>query len=287
VDFVALDVETANPRMASICQLGIAKYSDGRLVDEWKSLVDPEDFFDQMNMRIHGIGESTILGAPKFPDVYSELCSFLSGAIVVSHTSFDRAAIMQSCEKYGIDPPQCNWLDSARVARRTWSECAYGGYGLNSVSKIIGYEFNHHDALEDAKASAQVVIAAINETGISLEDWLERAKKPIASSSSDRIKLQGNPEGELFGEVLVFTGAVGMPRKVAAEMAASAGCEVAAGVTKKTTIVVVGDQDIKALAGHEKSSKHRKAEELIEKGFSIRILSAPDFGKLIEMSSSE
>jgi DNA polymerase III subunit epsilon len=71
---------------------------------------------------------------------------------------------------------------------------------------------------------------------------------------------------------------------VAAEMAARAGCEVAAGVTKKTTIVVVGDQDIKALAGHEKSSKHRKAEELIEKGIPIKILTAPDFEKLITIS---
>ena len=95
MDFVALDVETANPRMASICQLGIAKYTNGNFSDEWKSFVDPEDFFDQMNMRIHGIGESTILGAPKFPDVYAKLCSFLDGAIVVSHTSFDRAAIIQ------------------------------------------------------------------------------------------------------------------------------------------------------------------------------------------------
>ncbi len=284
MDFVALDVETANPRMASICQLGIAKYTNGNFSDEWKSFVDPEDFFDQMNMRIHGIGESTILGAPKFPDVYAKLCSFLDGAIVVSHTSFDRAAIIQCCERYGIDPPQCNWLDSARIARRTWSECANSGYGLKSVCEIIGYKFKHHDALEDAKASAQVVVAAINKTGISIEDWLERSQKPISGSGSDRIKLQGNPEGVLYGEVLVFTGAVGIPRMVAAEMAARAGCEVAAGVTKKTTIVVVGDQDIKALAGHEKSSKHRKAEELIEKGIPIKILTAPDFEKLITIS---
>ena len=237
-----------------------------------------------MNMRIHGIGESTILGAPKFPDVYAKLCSFLDGAIVVSHTSFDRAAIIQCCERYGIDPPQCNWLDSARIARRTWSERANSGYGLKSVCEIIGYKFKHHDALEDAKASAQVVVAAINKTGISIEDWLERSQKPISGSGSDRIKLQGNPEGVLYGEVLVFTGAVGIPRMVAAEMAARAGCEVAAGVTKKTTIVVVGDQDIKALAGHEKSSKHRKAEELIEKGIPIKILTAPDFEKLITIS---
>jgi DNA polymerase III subunit epsilon len=68
-----------------------------------------------------------------------------------------------------------------------------------------------------------------------------------------------------------------MPRREAADLAATAGCEVAASVTKTTTLLIVGDQDIRKLAGHEKSSKYRKAERLIEKGQSIRILRETDF----------
>jgi DNA polymerase-3 subunit epsilon len=64
-------------------------------------------------------------------------------------------------------------------------------------------------------------------------------------------------------------------------MAAKVGCEVAPGVTKKTTILVVGDQDIKKLAGHEKSSKHRKAEELALAGKRIRIIQESDFQELV------
>ncbi|MDA0692498.1 MAG: hypothetical protein O3A78_09825 [Nitrospinae bacterium] len=36
--------------------------------------------------------------------------------------------------------------------------------------------------------------------------------------------------------------------------------------------VIMGDQDVKRLAGHEKNSKHRKGEELILKGHPIRII---------------
>jgi DNA polymerase-3 subunit epsilon len=57
MDFVAIDVETANADMASICQIGIASYSNGSLVDEWSALVEPEDFFDPINISIHGIYE--------------------------------------------------------------------------------------------------------------------------------------------------------------------------------------------------------------------------------------
>ncbi|GEM_PF-5074432 len=32
MDFVPIDVETANPDMASICQIGVAGYRNGRVV---------------------------------------------------------------------------------------------------------------------------------------------------------------------------------------------------------------------------------------------------------------
>jgi len=60
---------------------------------------------------------------------------------------------------------------------------------------------------------------------------------------------------------------------------------VASGVTKKTTLLVVGDQDIKKLAGYEKSSKHRKAEELIQSGIPLRILKESDFKEFAKLST--
>ena len=38
MNFVSVDVETANSDRASICQIGIAVFKDGKLVDEWVSL---------------------------------------------------------------------------------------------------------------------------------------------------------------------------------------------------------------------------------------------------------
>ena len=79
---------------------------------------------------------------------------------------------------------------------------------------------------------------------------------------------------------MVFTGALEIPRREAADLAAAVGCDVAQGVTKNTTLLIVGDMDVKRLAGHEKSSKHRKAELLIANGYPIR-----SFGRLTFVSS--
>jgi DNA polymerase-3 subunit epsilon len=97
------------------------------------------------------------------------------------------------------------------------------------------------------------------------------------------LSQDGNPDGPFYGEVLVFTGSLSIIRHEAADLAASVGCRVDSGVTKRTTILVVGDQDVEKLAGHDKSSKHRKAEELIQCGQHIRIIQESDFRELVEI----
>jgi len=222
--------------------------------------------------------------APTFSEVIDELSNFLSGTVCVSHTHFDRVSLSRTLEKYSLNPIDTTWLDSARVARRSWEECAWKGYGLSNVCEIIGYKFKHHDALEDAKASGQVMIAAIKKTGLDINSWLKRVHQPINpenSSSGSAINRDGNPEGELYGEELVFTGALEIPRREAADLAASIGCSVASGVTKNTTLLVVGDQDVTKLAGKAKSSKHLKAQQFIAKGQEIRIIKESDFKELV------
>lgn len=287
MEFVAIDVETANADMSSICQIGLARFNKGQLVEEWKTYIDPEDYFDGINVSIHGINEKTVKGAPVIAGVSGEIYRFLDDHVSVCHTHFDRVAVQQAFEKYQLRHPRCRWLDSARVARRTWLDFAQRGYGLGNVCAFLGYEFTPHDALEDAKAAACIVNAAIEKTGLDIEGWLRRVKQPIdpsATGTEYAIKRDGNPDGPLYGEVLVFTGALEIPRREAADMAARIGCHVEPGVTKKTTLLVVGDQDIKKLAGHEKSSKHRKAEELIAKGQAIRILRETDFRELANLA---
>src|SRR5262249_3822079 len=140
-------------------------------------------------------------------------------------------------------PLTCTWLDSACVARRTWKEFSKSGYGLLNVCESIGYKYRPHDALEDAKAAGQIMLAAMAQSGLDLNSWLTRVRQPI-DPSPERIARNGNPKGELYGEVLVFTGALTIPRHEAADCAARMGCEVDEDVTKRTTILAVGDQDV-------------------------------------------
>lgn len=276
--FVALDVETANSDFASICQIGLVCFVGQSIKWQWTKLIDPEDYFDSENIRIHGIEPRAVAGAPNFPAILEKLQPTLRNQIVVSHTHFDRLALDQACDKYGVQLPPFTWLDSARVARRTWPEVRARGYGLADLAARLEINFQHHDAGEDARAAGMIILSAIAESGTGLRDWIERARKPTPKVG----KIEGDPEGALYGETLVITGELFVTRRVIAEFAAQLGCNVGASVTKKTTMLVVGDQYLKKLAGHRKSTKHRKAEALIQAGQQIRIFSETEFLSLLK-----
>lgn len=280
--FVAIDVETANADMASICAIGIAGFADGALESEWYSLIDPEDYFDPVNTSIHGITEPDVRAAPTFSEASAQIERFLGGQIVITHTHFDRVALQQAADRCSVDVPSCTWLDSARAARRTWPDCARSGYGLANVCKLIGHTFDHHNALEDAKAAGHVMLAAMHKSGLDLDAMLKRVVQPLTPGRTS-ITREGNPEGPFAGEVIVFTGALEIPRREAADLAATAGCTVANSVTKKTTLLVVGDTDVSKLSGNDRSSKHRKAEELASAGHPLRIIRETDFRKLVSI----
>lgn len=285
MDFVVIDVETANPDLASICQIGVAIFADEALVESWSTYVNPHDYFDPHNVYIHGIDEDMVAGAPSWSVVHERLLNSYAGLVVASHTPFDRIAIRRACHRVGISPFDCKWLDTARVVRRSWPEFSKSGYGLKNVAKHLGIAFQHHDAEEDALTAGKILLHAIELTGLSAEDWCVRVNQPIAANLDEIIVA--NSEGPLFGNVVVFTGSLAIPRSEAAYTAARLGCVVGAGVSKHTTLLVVGDQDISKLAGESKSSKHRKAEGLIAKGQPIRILGESDFNRLLEMANAD
>ncbi|PQO24902.1 hypothetical protein C2I36_00470 [Rhodobacteraceae bacterium WD3A24] len=158
--FVALDVETANHDRGSICQIGVACVRPDNSIETWATYVDPQTS-SWVFTHIHGITNSMVSGAPTFEQVLPVLEQSLSGLTVCQHSGFDRSAIRAACSASNRPEPDWDWLDSVSVARRAWPELkGNGGHGLGSLKTHLGLSFEHHDAGEDARAAAEVVLHA-------------------------------------------------------------------------------------------------------------------------------
>ncbi len=178
-DFIALDLETANSNAWSICQVGIAEFTGGAMSGEWMTYVDPGERFNPDNVLVHGITSAAVRGWPRLPEVAEVLRERVEGRTVVSHSQFDRLALERAFDRSGIRRLECSWLDSTQVARRAWEGFGKRGYGLENLCRLLGYRYQRHDALGDAKAAGVVVLAAVEQTGIGLEGWLKQVELPV------------------------------------------------------------------------------------------------------------
>ena len=157
--FNAIDVETANYDQSTICQIGVVSVVNGRIRDEWETLVDPEDEIHWFFTNIHGISDDDVWDAPILPDVWGDLHRMVRDELLISHTNFDRNALNKAAAKYGMNNLRVQWDDSCAIAKRAWPRMP-GGHNLENLAKRLGIRFNHHNALEDARAAATVVLRA-------------------------------------------------------------------------------------------------------------------------------
>jgi DNA polymerase-3 subunit epsilon len=132
-----------------------------------------------------------------------------------------------------------------------------------------------------ARAAGLLLLRAMKDSGLDLVQWIRRVEDSIDGKEPGKHARGGLGPGPLSGEVIVFTGRLDISREAAAQIASTAGCEVADTVSQRTTILVVGDQDLRLTKGQEKSSKHRKAEGLVAKGGAIKIVGESDFKRLV------
>ena len=187
--FVALDVETANNDRGSICQIGVACVRADNSIDTWVTFVDPKtDVWIWSGL--HGITARTVRGAPTFQEVLPMLEAALEGWVVYQHSGFDRSAIAAACASAGVSAPLWQWRDSVHVARTAWPELkGNGGHGLSSLKAHLGLEFNHHDAGEDARAAAEVVLHAEGARQIKVGNRAPTAEnRAIESDDFDLIE---------------------------------------------------------------------------------------------------
>lgn len=283
MNFVAIDVETANAKRA-ICQIGIAKYTNGIKVDEWDSLINPEVDFEARCIEKHKIQQHEVLNKPKFYEIYDKLNYFMEGSVCVFHSGFDKDAIEKVFNKYSLEPFNFQWIDSCKVAKRVWPE--HENHKLKTLCEKIGFQLkNHHNALDDAIASAEILLAAIKDSNLDFDELIEathQLKPQNKSSASKKVSLRGNIEGRLYGEVALFTGALlRMKIDEASSLIANCGADVVTSISKKVTILIAGTQNPSTLKGKANSTSYLTAEKYIAEGHNIRILNESDFFELI------
>lgn len=302
--FVSFDVETATFERSSICEIGIAIVRDGDIVERKSWLIQPPDnVYDSFNTYLHGIGPKDTKGKPHFPEIWKEVLPFVENKIVVCHNSaFDMGALREALNLYGMGYPTFDIMCTLRISRKTIP--GLDRYTLDSVySNLFDKDMkNHHHACDDATACAEILLECLRRNEVSTREDIEtkfalkighispesysNQHATYGSSSKDSVRAKdivgdsskSDPDNYFFNKSVCFTGTFSFStRKELQRYIADIGGTPLDGVTKKTDILVVGQQDYRVVGDSGMSSKQRKAYALLKKGQGIEILSENDF----------
>jgi DNA polymerase-3 subunit epsilon len=158
--FAAIDFETASHEPDSACQVGVVVVEDGSIAFEKSWLIRPSRlYFSERCIAVHGIRPRDVMDAPTWPTVWKELRPLLENRVTIAHNAtFDMNVLLHSIMGCDELAPRIEFQCTRLIARRTWP--GRSGYGLHPTASSLGIQFQHHDALEDARACAQIAIAS-------------------------------------------------------------------------------------------------------------------------------
>lgn len=146
VSFTAIDFETANGKLNSICQVGLVRVEEGIIVQELEILVQPPgNEYHWGNTRVHGINRRMTAHAPGFDEIWGQMEPFINGQNVVAHNaSFDCSCLDHTLAFYNIAVPTYKPHCTVKIYKRN----------LALLCETYGIELVHHNALSDARACA-------------------------------------------------------------------------------------------------------------------------------------
>ena len=149
--FTAIDFETAQGYRWSICQVGLIRIEKGIITKELNILVQPpNNYYWSRFTDIHGISAQDTFKSPTFDVVWNQIEPYITNKNVIAHNGFgfDFPVLSNTLEYYGLSTPEYNKF------------CTYKIYKSNLADLCMEHkiQLNHHDALSDARACAELYL---------------------------------------------------------------------------------------------------------------------------------
>jgi DNA polymerase III epsilon subunit family exonuclease len=171
-DFVVVDVETTDARTppGRIMELGAYRVSQGRIVAEFKTLVNPETPIPSFIVGLTGINNEMVKDAPRFAEIAPAWLQFADLSVLVAHNAlFDVRFLNHELSRVYPGRRMCNaQLCTVKLARRLLPNIS--NHRLHTIAEHFAVPIpNRHRAPDDARATAEIFIrllAQLDRQGI-------------------------------------------------------------------------------------------------------------------------
>ena len=286
-DYCVLDTETTglSAYYDEIIEIGILRVRNGAVVDQYSQLIHPEYPINEFITALTGITNEMVAGMPSIAEVRDAVLSFIGDDVIVGHnTAFDIRFL-----NAGFGDELINeYMDTMQFARKVYPELKH--HRLSDLAEYLGLSNNAHRSIADCITTQELYEAIkkkMAEENLHIGDlWLGGYSKGIDISSITPTSVEINKDSFFYDRHIVFTGKLErMARKDAMQIVVNLGGILDNSVTKKTNYLILGNNDYNAILHGEKSSKHKKAEQLKLEGNDIEIIDELTFYDILSEES--
>ncbi|OPC28891.1 3'-5' exonuclease [Elizabethkingia anophelis] len=139
----------------SIIEIAIYRFDGHEIVDQFISLVNPEDVISPYVQKLTGITAKMVKTAPKFHEIAKRIVEITEGTVIVGHNvEFDYRMIRQSFHRLGYNYER-ETIDTIPLAKKLIPN--EESYSLGKLSKSLGIPLtDRHRASGDARATLEL-----------------------------------------------------------------------------------------------------------------------------------
>lgn len=296
-NYTVLDLETTglSPTYDNIIEIAAIKVKNNKIIETYQQLINPGYKINDFISSLTGITNEMLSSAPKIDVVIHNFLNFVSNDVIVGHNvNFDINFMYDNVYKTAGTYFSNDFIDTMRLSRKLFKEEKH--HRLLDVAKYCQIDVDeHHRALADCN-STFLIYNRLKEVALEQYGNLDSFSGSFRSMQSkpyDYKKLRElTPDTYDFDEThplyhksCVFTGTLEkMTRTEAAQLVLNCGGVIENNITKKTNILVLGNNDYCKSIKDSKSTKQKKAEEYIIRGQDLIILPEDMFYSIIEFS---
>lgn len=305
-DYVVVDVETTglDYRCCYMIEVCAIRYKNGQKVDTFSSLIQPpkeeiydldpdtdelymveEYFVSDFITNLTGITNEMLESAPTEDNVIPEVLRFIGDSVLVGHNvNFDVNFLYDAAEAYDLIVSN-NFIDTLRIAKKVFPELTQ--HRLSDIAAACSSPITEtHRALPDCEATAFCFncMKDIISSKMLLEDFCQLFNMSYSASLKGIVRTTDSVDetNPLYNKKVVFTGTLDkMPRKAALQIVANLGGIPENSLNKHTNMLVIGNGEFVASVKNGKTNKMKKAEDILQKGGDIQIMSEDVFFELI------
>jgi DNA polymerase III subunit epsilon len=196
MEYTVVDVETTGGaysrghRVTEIAAIRVR--GDGTVVDEYRSLVNPERPIPSFISALTSITWEMVRDAPRFSDIAPDVARVLRGAVFVAHNaSFDWQFVCAELGRVGV-PITGRTLCTVRLARKVVPELR--SRSLDSLSCFFNIDNRaRHRAYGDAVATVELLRRLLDRLdGLEVNRWVELEE--LLAQRAKRRRRQANPQ---------------------------------------------------------------------------------------------